>query len=49
MMEIGTEGDPFVTEPVADPFEVPEPTREAPAPVERPTKTPMPLPEKVPA
>jgi len=43
-MKIGEEEEPYVTEPVKDPFEV---EREAPAPVERPD--PETVPERVPA
>ena len=46
-MKIGTEDEPFVTEPIADPFEQPEREQPAPAPVERPTPSPVPV--RVPA
>jgi hypothetical protein len=49
-MEIGPQKEPFIAEPVEDPFRpsVPVPERE-PLPEPTPTPTPTPAPEKVPA
>ena len=52
-MDVGTEDEPFVTEPIEEPFEVDKPDKAEPQPepVKRPepVRVPETVPDKVPA